>query len=339
MSEQKIILSQVGTGGRTIQVKNISLELIDLMFTGWDPCGKYVTTGKAKNTNPVARYLDTWMLLKALTTSGNIHNYRSKTEELSRLCKISARTLHYRLRWLKANNLVRTAGKNLYLSSYKALETQFEIDTTERLKIPVNYDTSTNTRLADQLYVLGHKRWQDRCNYMYNKKLNQEVTIRRDIEDHAIAYEANPEKLEQDSEYFRQSHDVLLVKSYKEEAVGLTTFKLVHKQCDANPDLNLTQASIGRNNGFSVNKKQDEVTKKDMSSCSGLGHLHKRLAAKGLITIKERHIVSDYCAHKDEKIFHHRFVHGTRQTIWFRPNHITINYKAIFNPQKATSAA
>src|SRR5690349_18116935 len=113
-------------------VKNLPLEVIDLFFTGWQQCGKFVKTGSAKNTNPRARALDTWIVLKSITSSGKIHNYRQQLSEMLSICKIKAGSFYARLKWLKEHGLVHIEGKHLHLHSYKELQQQFDIDITER---------------------------------------------------------------------------------------------------------------------------------------------------------------------------------------------------------------
>lgn len=312
-----------------IELKNIPLEAIDLMVRGWEECGRYVKTGKAKHTNPTARALDTWIILKTITTSGKIHNYRQQLNDLAATCKIGVRMLQSRIKWLKERNLVYTENKHLYLNSYKSLKQEFEIDITERTQQVIFYDTTDNITLAEKLFPLGIDRMKERCRYMYNKKINKNTTTRREISNHAVAYGANQEKLG-NTEYFRHSHLVLQLKTYKEEPAGQTSFYLTHDHVDANPDLNFKQATLARRMGYAVLEKTDPVTGKDISESIGVGHFLRRLAKKNLITIKKGHVESEYRARKDEAVFHHRFVRETKKTIWYRPNQITVNHEAIF---------
>lgn len=315
---------------------NIPVAVIDTMFTGWEECGKYLNkdkskkTGKAKNTNPVARMLDTWILLKSITTSGCIHSYSNQLPEVAAFCKIKKRTLQYRIAWLKEHNLLHTHSKNLYLHSYKAMEEEFGIDTSERLKQTINYEPTDNRSLAEMLWPVGLSRLRKRCIYMYNKKIDESPGLRGDIEDHAISYEnhkINQQKLHNDSEYFRQSHEVLQVKSYKHKAYQ-QTFNIAHNASDANPGIDLTQATLAKHCGYSIKQKKDE-NGKDISVSSGMGHHLRRLEDKEIITMTPQHVVSEYVARKDEKIFQHKYVHKKKQTIWYRPNHIKIHFDQI----------
>lgn len=335
---------------------------IDLHFySGWEECGEHVHAekkGSAKHTNPNARFLDTFILLKAIAGgSSTIHDYNKQLPELARICKIRRSTFFERIDWLIANKLVRRSGGHLFLHKYKYLEPLFGIDTKERYKKTVYYDTRTTNkqRLAELLYAEGEERKLELCKAAYNKKMDAAPDVRQAIINRAPQYGINPEEL-RNSETFRQFHLFLQELSYSQPGME-DIFHLTHNSCDANPDLNMTHAGIGRDNGFTIQvkkpikkkkaKKQQtqssefadnqkkERKEKVRYSCSGAAHYERRIAKKGIIAVKEQQvIVSEWRARKDENIYHASWWEDTEQTIWFKPKEKTIIYKQDFELKK-----
>lgn len=347
-----------------LTIRNVPTAVIDVIFyRGWKKCNK---GSRAKHINRDARFLDFWILLKALnkagTGSGTIRNYTEQLPELLRICKIKRSTFFTRKKWLIANNLMHESGGHLFLHSYKYLEPLYGIDTTERYKIPVYYDTTeTNKqRLAELLYAEGEERKLELCKAAYNKKMDAAPDVRQAIINRAPKYGINPEEL-RNSETFRQFHLFLQELSYSQPGME-DIFHLTHNCCDANPDLNMTHAGIGRDNGFTIqvkkptkkkkakkqqtqssdsaDNKKKERKEKVRYSCSGAAHYERRIAKKGIIAVKEQQvIVSEWRARKDEKVFHASWVEErdgekVQETIWFKPKEKTIIYKQAFQLKK-----
>lgn len=302
-------------GSAVLEIKNIPTSLIVYAVHNWQLCQAYTTKRSVgNNTNPFLKGITVWLVLKAITDSGRIHDYRKQLHEIAELCKISVRTLETRLAWLKKEELIRLDGKALVMRPFHKLR-QYNIDITERTDTII-YDSSKKTTLAEVLVTIALGKLKEKWNFMYNKKLSQNPNALAEVRNHLVEFGADRKRLDQDPEYLRERHLALLINTYKSEESGQSSFSLLHEHIEANPDLNARQDTLAYKLGYAA----------AMSFC----HLKFKLIKNGLIKVAKEHVRSEYRARKDENIFHHRWLRKSKQTIWFRPDQITINYAAIF---------
>lgn len=88
-------------------------------------------------TNRTIKLADTWLVLKSLTTSGKIQNYKDQLESLAEICKVSEWTLRNRLKQLKEMQLVKFTyydtgcryEKDLLIANWNRFLDEFLIDT------------------------------------------------------------------------------------------------------------------------------------------------------------------------------------------------------------------
>jgi hypothetical protein len=301
-----------------LEIRNVPTELILFAIQQWTPCNLYVKKrGGGNNTNTFLKAISVWLILKNETSSGTIKNYRQQMFDLANKCKMSVRSLDNYLRWLRKEDLVHVEGKNLFMHDYKTLK-KYGINIKEREK-NICYDTSKNATLAEILITVGIRLMKQRWMRYYWRKVNKNPDALSELRNQLIAHGADDSMLD-NPEYFRQRHLDLLLKTYKEEEPGQESFYFLHTYLEANPDLNCRQDTYASKLGLAA----------AMSFC----HIKFRLQKKGLIQVRKDHIESEYRARKDEKMFHHRYVRKTKQTIWFRPDQITIN-RAIYAQKKA----
>jgi hypothetical protein len=306
----------------------VHIGVIDFITRQWKENGKHVKTGKAKHTNPYATGLSIWYILKAETSSGIIQNYRSQLTELAAKCLHCTSSLQKWIAWLRNEGLLHIEGKHLRLHSFAALK-KYGINYKQKVEKAVYYDSSENISLSDKLLAIGIVRMQERGKRIYEKKITGNPAIQREIGNHLIAYGADAKKVSTDLDYYRKEHLALCIRSYKEEETGQSSFDLLHKDTNVNPDIQLCTATYGRYMGYSVLEKKD-VDGKGQPKCMGFSHLKRKLATMGVIKVRHRHVESEYQARKDEKVFHHRWVKKKRRTIWFLPDEIIINHDVIF---------
>lgn len=303
-------------GAAVLEIKNIPTSLILYAIQQWTTCGKYVKGGASKNTNEFLKGISVWLILKNETTSGQIKNYRSQLPGMAAKCKMSVRTLDKYLAWLRKERLVTVENGTLCMAVYKTLRRYgFKIEEREKT---VYYDTTNKTTLAEMLLAIGLRHMKQRWMQMYWKKVNRNPDAFNELRNHLVVYGADQSQLD-NPEYFRQCHMELLKLTYEKEEPGQTSFYLLHKFIDANPDLNCRQETYAFKLGY--------------SSTMGFCYLKFRLQKKGLIQVRKEHVESEYRARKDEKTFHCSYVRRTKRTVWFRPDQITIS-KAIFQPKK-----
>lgn len=299
----------------------------------WLPCHKYKKTANGKNTNAFVKGIAVWLLLKHETPSGKIQGYRDQLKQLAYKCKMCVRSLDKYIAWLRDEQLATVEGRDLLLEGYKALK-QYGINIRQREQT-INYDTTSKATLAEIIIALGIEKMKDKPRDAYWQKVTKNQDALGELRNHLIAYGADQQRLD-NPEYFRQCHLRLLKLTYKEAGPGQTSFYLLHKYIQANPDINMKAATYARKMGYAVLEHQNQATRKDESKSMGFSHLKWRLATKGLIIISKDQVESDYRARKDEKIFHHRYVRDTKRTIWFLPDQLNINHAEIF---KTTAAA
>ena len=302
-----------------LELQNVPTELILYAVHNWQLCQQYTTVRSCgNNTNPFLKGISVWLILKAQTTTGVIQNYRRQLPDLATQCKISQRTMDNRLSWLRKQGLIKIEGKNLFVDSYKSLR-KFDIDIFETEQT-IYYDTEGKTRLSDILTAIAIGKAKEKWMHMYSRKLTANPNTLAEVRNHLIAYGADQDQLD-DIEYVRQQHLKLLIESYKTEESGQTSFALLHKYVDANPDLNARQDTLASKLGLAA----------AMSFC----HIKFRLIKSRLISVAKDHVRSDYRARKDEKTFHHKWLSKDKQTIWFRPDQITVNFAAFFGKNPA----
>jgi hypothetical protein len=317
-----------------LEIHNVPTALILYAIEQWTLCNKYAhKTGVGNNTNPFLRAVAVWILLKHETTSGKIKHYRKQLPQMATKCKMSVRSLDSYLAWLKKEELAHVEGTSLVLHSYQSVK-KYGINIQQRQQT-ILYDTNSKASFAHILAAIGVEKLKDKPRTTYWKKVTKNPDALAELRTHLIAYGADATRLDTDPEYFRLSHLQLLEASYKNEGPGRSSFYLLHKFIDANPDINYKAATYAFKMGYSVQEREDKVTGKDEAHSSGFSRLKHKLKALGLITVKKAHIESEYRARKDEKIFHHRYVRRTKKTIWFRPDQININNDAIYRKNAA----
>lgn len=292
-----------------LEIKNIPTGLILYAVQQWLPCQRYATGGgMPKNTNHFIKAISVWLILKSETTSGNVHGYRKQLPVLATKCKMSVRTLEKYINWMRKEKLATVTEKNLQLESYKALR-RFDIDIKEREQT-IYYDTTNETDLAEILIALALMKFKERWLRMYWKKMKQNPDKYKHLYDLLIKNGADPSRL-QEPEYFRECHLELLKLSFEQETPGhSSTFHFLHNECNANPDINATASTYAFKMGYNH----------AMSFC----HLKYRLERKGLVSFYERVIEGMQRAHKDDGLFHVRWLKEARHTIWFMCDRIEV---------------
>jgi hypothetical protein len=316
-----------------LEIKHVPTELILFAIQQWTPCHKYAKkTGVGNSTNQFVKGIAVWLILKNETSSGKIKVYRQQLLQLAAKCKMSVRTLDKYLSWLKSEDLLHVEGKDLQLHDYKILR-RYRINTKQREQT-IYYDPTKEASLAEILISLAIQKLKDNWMQVYWKKLNQNPDEYKRLYDLLVYVGADPSKMD-DPEIFREYHLEAMLQAYKEEKPGQPIYDYLHKHLKVNPDLNCKEATYARKMGYTVYEKENARTKKDESRSAGFGHLKKRLAKKGLITVEKDHIESDCRSRKDEKTFHHRWAKEKEVTIWFRCDQITIQTDQIFGQKPA----
>lgn len=332
MSKPLTILFQPG---KSVTVPK---ELIAYAFKQRKECGAFVTKGSAKTHNDFLKNICTWLVLKNITTSGIIQNYRLQLSDIAAYGKIKRATLEKRISTLEAEGLLRREHKHLKIVSWQKLAAKYSISITE--KIHVLYDTSEKAHLQDTLATIyiqdnkepGRVQYHNKINGHPQQKLelaNLFFALRSEHTKKAYTEAEYYSKLYSDEEYFRTLHRKLRVRSFEDKEVGLSSFDIVHTKCSANPDIELTTATHAKHFNYKVLERK-AANGKDQSYSMGFHHLKRRLVAVELLTVKKRMVESEWRAHKDEKQCHCTWIEKKKTTMWRLPDELIINQEAIY---------
>ena len=123
-------------------------DLIRKLLPMREERGAYaVKTGKAYRTNREIKILDTFFILKALTTTGKIKNYKTRKDELSKACKISWSTFQSRIKELETKELISIQNKSIVCTGWRKLIDLYDFD--PKYEYVVKYDEDNK---AQKLY-------------------------------------------------------------------------------------------------------------------------------------------------------------------------------------------
>lgn len=126
---------------------------------------------KKYQTNQAIKALDTWLILKHLSTPSLLQQWNGQKECLFKCCKITETIFRHRLKLLQAMKLLTYDKYDIRLCSWDELSRQLEIDTTE--KTIIHYDITDKKRVQEWLIAAEIMDNQNRQSYSIIKKLNK----------------------------------------------------------------------------------------------------------------------------------------------------------------------
>lgn len=122
-------------------------------------------------TNQVIKALDTWLILKHLTTAGVIQRWNDQKQDLFKYCKCSESIFRHRLKLLASLQLLTYDRYNIKLCSWQTLEKQLQIEITDTFTIHYNLDN--DQKLFQWIIAAEIADNQQRQAYMIGKKLKE----------------------------------------------------------------------------------------------------------------------------------------------------------------------
>lgn len=143
---------------------SIPVELARLAVTQRTVRTKY-------QVNDFIRYMDTWLVLKAITRSGYIQDWNKQKAEILQLCKCSETIFRLRLRWLAKKNFLCLEGKSIRISAYDTVAKILNIDLNK--KFVIHYDSTSKQRVQEWLIATEINDNQQRQDYMILKRVNK----------------------------------------------------------------------------------------------------------------------------------------------------------------------
>lgn len=155
-------------------------------------------------TNQLIKAIDTWLILKHLTTSGQVKEWNRQKEYLLKCCKCTDATLRTRLRMLHELKLItwyKIERKNdsIKVCSWSDLETVFSIDTEKRLSIQYNINDAQT--IQQWLIAAEIEDNKDRQDFAITCKVSANPEVKSSFDAAIIEAGADRSKLD-DMQYF-----------------------------------------------------------------------------------------------------------------------------------------
>lgn len=199
---------------------------------------------------------DTFICLKALTTSGHIQNYPGQMDLLLKFCKISKAIFYTRINYLQAKGFVTKDKRKISLASWEKVADQYELPIVDFISL--NYDSENKLQTAEYLIrALEAKQNQDSQLKAAVYKLNKTPEIKEAF----FQYTGN-------QELTLENIHLAQVKSF---AFGAAVYDQLHQ---VNVDLQRTATSI---------KKAYKY-----KSIRNVAYLKRELERRGLAVITKR---------------------------------------------------
>lgn len=122
-------------------------------------------------TNQLIRAIDTWLILKHITTAGIIQNWNDQKADLLSICKCSEAIFRHRMKILKTLQLIVFDRINIKPCSWQQMDKILSIDTTE--KFTIQFNANDNAKLFQWIAATEIKDNQKRQAFVINKKLKE----------------------------------------------------------------------------------------------------------------------------------------------------------------------
>lgn len=122
-------------------------------------------------TNQLIRAIDTWLILKHITTSGLIQNWNNQKKDLFKICKCSESIFRNRIKILKELQLLTFDRHDIRICSWEKMEKLLSISTKERLII--QYNTNDKQTISQWIFAAEINDNQKRQAFVIDKKLNK----------------------------------------------------------------------------------------------------------------------------------------------------------------------
>ncbi len=266
-------------------------------------------------TNRQIKYWSTYFLLKALTTSGQIKNWRSQRPLILGFLQMNENTFYNHLQALQTLNLVQVdEAYNIKLASYKAAAGILEITYTGLTIIPYNPLKNAGKQIFQYfLRAEEFKHQQQRQISGMMHHLGKNPLLRNDLQHYLMQAGADEKKLKE-PRYFREQLLKLQIAAFRHGS--------------ANLDYIMTRrADVNRSNG-AIQKNHSYISKRSASYLKmRMKKLHIIAIQKICVESKERSRL--YVPGEDGKRTEaYKWNKKSQKTIWFLTDQITFNYEA-----------
>lgn len=158
-------------------------------------------------TNQLIKALDTWLILKAETSSGYIQQWNSQKKYLLSICKISESIFRHRLNILADLKILSYNRYGITVASWEKFGESLNIETNNRLT--VNYCTNDKSKVCQWIIAAEIEDNKQRQEYALLLKLNKNLECKTEIREALLKAGADRKRLDSDTGYF-----IAMMKAY-----------------------------------------------------------------------------------------------------------------------------
>jgi hypothetical protein len=152
-------------------------------------------------TNQAMRALDTWIVLKHLSSPSLIQNWNKQKVELLAWCKCSETILRHRLKLLQQMELIQYDRNNITVCSWKTLSRQLAINIEKKLVI--QYKKDDTQKIYQWLIAAEIQSNKDRQDKAITRKLSANPEIKINLDATLLQAGADRKKLTDPQYYLR----------------------------------------------------------------------------------------------------------------------------------------
>lgn len=230
--------------------------------------GRYVTCGKAYQTNRDIKYWATWFLLKSLTSTSYIQYWVQQKKDLLHWLQLNENTFRRHLAWLKENGLVEISKLNysIRLCSYEKAAGILGIEYDGTYPAEFNPDKCKGKQTFAYLLRVEefeHHKNRQLAALMY--KIDKNPLLKNDLLYHLIQFGADYQRLQADKAYYAERLLRLQIRLFRE---GSDIFQYIMK----------LRADVNR--GAKLIKQHHQYR-----SCQSVAYLKRKMQDLGLARV------------------------------------------------------
>lgn len=151
-------------------------------------------------TNQLIKALDTWLILKAETSSGYIQQWNRQKDYLLKICKVSESIFRHRLNILADLKILQYNRHGITVASWEKFGASLNIETDNRLT--VNYCIHDKSKVQQWIIATEIEDNKQRQEYALLLKLNKNLECKTEIRETLIKSGADRTRLNSDTAYF-----------------------------------------------------------------------------------------------------------------------------------------
>lgn len=270
-------------------------------------------------TNRDIKTWSAWFLLKALTTSNHIKNWRSQRDLILPFLQVNEKTFYSLLHKMTELGLVTTDSNfNIFLISYEKAADLLDIVYGGTYSLPYNPINEHGFKQTFQYIIRAEefKHQQERQLSALLYHLGKNPSLKNDLHVLLVKYGADGHQLH-DGIYFQERLLSLQMRLFKEGS-EILQYVLTHRA-----DINRGVKSIKRNHSY--------------KSTQSVSYLKSRMFKMGIITVEKKKVESQQRSRlyvpdveaRGGKRDGYKYNRRSGNTVWFLTDQINLKYETV----------